>query len=140
MDPEREVLVTSGATGALHAAAMALFDPGDEVLVFEPFYGYHVSTLRSMRVVPVVVPLMKKRSNLSESKATLVTGPGMADTSPSKAPKLPEAALKTARYVCVLLKVMSPPTYSVLRPVHRITLMMPGCSGAASIHCCSPLW
>jgi aminotransferase len=57
VDPEREVLVTSGATGAFHAAAMALLNPGDEVLVFEPFYGYHVSTLKSMRVVPVVVAL-----------------------------------------------------------------------------------
>jgi len=56
-DPEREVLVTSGATGAFHAVAMALLNPGDEVLLFEPFYGYHVGTLRSLRVVPVAVPL-----------------------------------------------------------------------------------
>src|SRR5882757_1454633 len=57
VDHEREVLVTSGATGAFHAVAMALFDPGDEVLLFEPFYGYHVGTLRSLRVVPVAVEL-----------------------------------------------------------------------------------
>ena len=57
IDPEREVLVTNGATGAFHAAAMALLNPGDEVLVFEPFYGYHVSTLKSLRVVPVLVAL-----------------------------------------------------------------------------------
>ena len=56
-DPEREVMVASGATGAFHAAAMALLNPGDEVLLFEPFYGYHVSTLRSMRAVAVAVPL-----------------------------------------------------------------------------------
>jgi aminotransferase len=56
-DPETEVLVASGATGGLHAAAMALLNPGDEVLVFEPFYGYHTSTLHSMRIKPVVVPL-----------------------------------------------------------------------------------
>src|SRR3984957_9280491 len=57
VDPEREVLVTSGATGAFHAAAMALLNPGDEVLVFEPFYGYHLTALRSMKVVPVPVAL-----------------------------------------------------------------------------------
>jgi aminotransferase len=57
VDPDREVLVTSGATGGLHAAAMALLNPGDEVILFEPFYGYHASTLKSMRVVPVIVPL-----------------------------------------------------------------------------------
>src|SRR5215475_5100924 len=56
-DPETEVLVASGATGGLHAAAMALLNPGDEVLVFEPFYGYHVATLRSLRVKAVIVPL-----------------------------------------------------------------------------------
>jgi aminotransferase len=36
---------------------MALLNPGDEVLLFEPFYGYHVATLKSMRVKPVLVPL-----------------------------------------------------------------------------------
>jgi aminotransferase len=56
-DPESEILVSSGATGGLHAAAMALLNPGDEVLLFEPFYGYHVSTLQSLRVTPVFVPL-----------------------------------------------------------------------------------
>jgi aminotransferase len=56
-DPESEILVASGATGGLHAAAMALLNPGDEVILFEPFYGYHVATLKSLRVTPVFVPL-----------------------------------------------------------------------------------
>jgi len=56
-DPESEVLVASGATGGFHAAAMALLNPGDDVLLFEPFYGYHVSTLKSLRINPVLVPL-----------------------------------------------------------------------------------
>jgi aminotransferase len=56
-DAETEVLVASGATGGFHAAAMALLNPGDEVLLFEPFYGYHVSTLKSLRVNPVLVAL-----------------------------------------------------------------------------------
>jgi aminotransferase len=56
-DPESEVLVSSGATGGFHAAVMALLNPGDEVLLFEPFYGYHVSTLKSMRINPILVPL-----------------------------------------------------------------------------------
>jgi aminotransferase len=58
-DPNANVLVTSGATGALHAAVMALLDPGDECIVFEPFYGYHTATLNSQRVKPVIVPLAK---------------------------------------------------------------------------------
>src|ERR1700739_1387741 len=56
-DPEREVLVTNGVTGAFHAAVMALLNPGDEVLLFEPFYGYHASTLRSIRAKAAPVAL-----------------------------------------------------------------------------------
>lgn len=56
-DPNTNVLVTSGATGALHAAIMATLDPGDECIVFEPFYGYHTASLNSQRVQPFIVPL-----------------------------------------------------------------------------------
>ena len=63
-DPDREILVTSGATGAMHAALMALLNPGDECIVLEPFYGYHVSTLLSQRVKPVIVPLEAPGWNL----------------------------------------------------------------------------
>jgi N-succinyldiaminopimelate aminotransferase len=38
VDPDREVLVTAGATEALAATILALTQPGDEVLTFEPFY------------------------------------------------------------------------------------------------------
>jgi aminotransferase len=56
-DPATEIFVTSGATGGLHAGLLALLNPGDQCIVFEPFYGYHVSTLRSQRVEPIIVPL-----------------------------------------------------------------------------------
>jgi len=36
---------------------MALLNPGDEVILFEPFYGYHVATLTSLRIKPVLVAL-----------------------------------------------------------------------------------
>jgi aminotransferase len=64
LDPEREVMVTSGATGAFHSAAMGLLDAGDEAILFEPLYGYHANTLRSMGVVPVIVPLAYGSWNL----------------------------------------------------------------------------
>ena len=57
VDPDKEILITSGATGAFHAAAMALLNPGDEVLLFEPYYGYHANMLLGMRVVPVPVAM-----------------------------------------------------------------------------------
>jgi aminotransferase len=56
-DPENEVMVASGATGGLHAAVMALLDPQDDVILFEPYYGYHAVTLQSMRVRTVLVAL-----------------------------------------------------------------------------------
>ena len=37
-DPEREITVTCGATEAMISTLLALVDPGDEVIVFEPFY------------------------------------------------------------------------------------------------------
>ena len=57
VDPASEVLVASGATGALYAALLALLDPGDEVILFEPFYGYHLNTLEALRIKAVTVPL-----------------------------------------------------------------------------------
>ncbi|HZZ40078.1 MAG TPA: aminotransferase class I/II-fold pyridoxal phosphate-dependent enzyme [Acidobacteriaceae bacterium] len=56
-DPDGEVLVTSGATAGYYAACMALFNPGDEVILFEPFYGYHLNTLRALRVNAASVSL-----------------------------------------------------------------------------------
>ncbi|HXG91155.1 MAG TPA: aminotransferase class I/II-fold pyridoxal phosphate-dependent enzyme [Blastocatellia bacterium] len=38
VDPEREITVTCGSTEAMMAAMMAITNPGDEVIVFEPFY------------------------------------------------------------------------------------------------------
>ena len=56
-NPETQVLVTSGATGAMYAACLALFNPGDEIILFEPFYGYHLNTLLTLRIKPVTQPL-----------------------------------------------------------------------------------
>jgi aspartate/methionine/tyrosine aminotransferase len=45
-DPEREITVTCGATEAMAASLLATTNPGDEVIVFEPFYeSYHPDTL-----------------------------------------------------------------------------------------------
>jgi aspartate/methionine/tyrosine aminotransferase len=38
VDPERDVTVTCGSTEAMIAAMLAVLDPGDEVVLFEPFY------------------------------------------------------------------------------------------------------
>ncbi len=55
-DPASEIVVTSGATGGFAAACLALFDPGDEILLLEPYYGYHLNTLLTFGLKPVLVP------------------------------------------------------------------------------------
>ena len=42
-DPDAEVLVTAGATEAIAAAVLALAGPGDEVVVFEPYYDSYTA-------------------------------------------------------------------------------------------------
>lgn len=56
-DPETEVLVTSGVTGGFDSACRALMNPGDEVILFEPYYGYHYATLAGQYLKPVLVSL-----------------------------------------------------------------------------------
>ncbi|SNS94157.1 aminotransferase [Granulicella rosea] len=75
VDPETQILVTSGATGALYATALALLNPGDEVILFEPFYGYHVSTLLSQRINPVIVPLDEPDWTLDPEKLAAAITP-----------------------------------------------------------------
>ncbi len=45
VDPDDQVLVTAGATEALTAAILALCDPGDEVVVFEPYYDSYAAAI-----------------------------------------------------------------------------------------------
>jgi N-succinyldiaminopimelate aminotransferase len=45
LDPSSEVAVTAGATEAIAAAVLALVNPGDEVVVLEPFYDSYVATI-----------------------------------------------------------------------------------------------
>jgi aminotransferase len=47
---EGDVVVTSGSSSAFYGACLAILDPGDEVVLFEPYYGYHRDTLTSLGV------------------------------------------------------------------------------------------
>jgi len=57
-NPEDEIVITVGSTGAFAMAMMALLNQGDEVLIPEPFYGYHWNTILAAGGVPVPVALM----------------------------------------------------------------------------------
>ena len=45
VDPDTEVLVTAGATEAIAAALLALVEPGDEVIAFEPYYDSYAACI-----------------------------------------------------------------------------------------------
>jgi aminotransferase len=57
LNPETGITVSAGATGAFQCVCMALLNPGDEVIIFEPYYGYHLSTILGVEAVPRIVSL-----------------------------------------------------------------------------------
>lgn len=57
VDPDREVLVTAGATEAIAATILALTDEGDQVVTFEPFYDEYAAITALSRAELVTVPL-----------------------------------------------------------------------------------
>lgn len=85
-DPETEITVSAGATGSFHCACLALLNPGDEVIVFEPYYGYHMNALGAVEAVPCVVRMHApdwtfslsdvERMVSNKTKAIIVNTPG----------------------------------------------------------------
>ena len=57
VDPENGVLVTPGATEAIFCSIMGLIDPGDEVIVIEPFYDSYVPGIEMAGATPVYVSM-----------------------------------------------------------------------------------
>jgi len=57
VDAEREVLVTTGATEAIAAALLALCEPGDEVVTFEPYYDSYAACISMAEATRRVVTL-----------------------------------------------------------------------------------
>ena len=57
IDPAKGVIITAGATEGIFASVMGLVDPGDEVIVIEPFYDSYVPSITMAGAIPVYVPL-----------------------------------------------------------------------------------
>ncbi len=57
IDPEHEVLITSGATEALAAAFLGLIEAGDEVVLFDPAYDSYAPMIRRAGGIPRVVAM-----------------------------------------------------------------------------------
>lgn len=85
-DPETDITVSAGATGSFHCACAALLNPGDEVILFEPYYQYHATALKSVDVVPVSVRMQPpdwtfslaevERAVTDRTRAIVVNSPG----------------------------------------------------------------
>ncbi len=85
VNPETELTVTCGATEAMASTLLAIADPGDEVIVFEPFYENYGPDAILCEARPVFVPLMPgERLDLdrlaaafsSKTRAIVVNTPG----------------------------------------------------------------
>lgn len=57
VNPRTGVLITAGATQAIFSAVMGLVDPGEEVIVIEPFYDSYVPCILMAGAKPLYVPL-----------------------------------------------------------------------------------
>lgn len=66
-DPLSEICVTVGASGAFACAIHALLDPGDGLLLFEPYYGYHLNAALVAGLVPEYLPLEPPDFALTEA-------------------------------------------------------------------------
>jgi aspartate/methionine/tyrosine aminotransferase len=75
VDPATEVIVTSGATEALTACLMAVLNPGDEVVLFEPLYDTYLPVVRMLGAVPKLVRLAPPKWELPRDALAAAFGP-----------------------------------------------------------------
>src|SRR6266700_717894 len=68
IDPETEITVTCGSTEGMIAAMMATVDPGDEVIVFEPFYENYAPDAILSDAQPRYVPLKAPEWSLDQQE------------------------------------------------------------------------
>ena len=70
-----QVVVTSGATEALAACLMAVLDPGDEIVLFEPLYDTYLPMIRALGAIPRLVRLLPPDWALPVATLTAAFGP-----------------------------------------------------------------
>ena len=68
VDPEREIVVSVGASGAFSATIHALLDVGDGIVLFEPYYGYHLHASTVAGLEPQFVCLQPPEFAFTEAQ------------------------------------------------------------------------
>jgi len=73
VDPDTEVVVTTGATEAIAGAMLGLLDPGDEVIVLEPYYDSYVAMIQMAGAVrrPVTLHPPDFRPDIEQMRAAV---------------------------------------------------------------------
>lgn len=66
LDPESEVMITSGATEALTGAILTLIEPGDEVVLFQPLYDSYLPMVKRAGGIPKLVRLEPPHWRITE--------------------------------------------------------------------------
>jgi N-succinyldiaminopimelate aminotransferase len=74
-DPDTEVLITAGATEAIAAALLAVLEPGDEVIAFEPYYDSYVANIAMAGAtrVPLTLRAPDFRPDLAELESLITS-------------------------------------------------------------------
>ncbi len=67
VDFATEIVVTNGTTGAFAATLAAFLNPGDGILILEPYYGYHLNTILLNSLEPQFLTLAAPEFNLVEA-------------------------------------------------------------------------
>ncbi|MDZ7729485.1 MAG: aminotransferase class I/II-fold pyridoxal phosphate-dependent enzyme [Dehalococcoidia bacterium] len=75
VDPDAEVTVTCGATEAMMCTMLALFEEGDEVIIFEPFYENYVPDSAMTGATPVYVTMEPPDFNFDPDQLRAAFGP-----------------------------------------------------------------
>ena len=75
VDPETDITVTCGATEGMIAAMLALVDPGEEVIVFEPFYENYGPDAILSGAMPRYVTLHEPNWHIDEDELRAAFGP-----------------------------------------------------------------
>ncbi|WKJ92352.1 pyridoxal phosphate-dependent aminotransferase [Methylomonas montana] len=67
VDPENEIVISNGTTGAFAATLTALLNPGDGIILLEPYYGYHLNTILLQGLEPQFLTLTPPEFSLDEA-------------------------------------------------------------------------
>lgn len=75
VDPNAEIVVTSGATEAITACLMAVLNPGDECVLIEPLYDTYLPVVKLLGAIPKLVRLTPPKWELPRAELAAAFGP-----------------------------------------------------------------